>query len=272
MSMHTGLVVQMSDGPLFLISDVHAGALNPDSDQDAKRNLIELLKIVDHHNGRLIILGDLFDYWQESGNKTPRQLQGWVSLLADHVHKENPIFLITGNHDHWAGPALEDLGLVIVHDHIMVTSDGGQWLLIHGDGLPEEGLRLVRRGLNRRFRNPAFNALFRLLPFEARVSLMRAFSNYRKQRNVDRKEHRRIHDHLLKWLISSDFRGLVYGHTHEKDIRNIDGKYLVNTGTFFNGATVMVLDGQLPILTNVDELKSTLSAKLTYISHDGTRR
>ncbi len=257
---HKGLVVDVSDGPLFLISDLHAGALVPDLDLATRQQLVELLRIVDHQKGRLIILGDLFDYWQESGRKTPKQLQGWVDLLSEHVQRTNPVVLITGNHDHWAGPALERLGFVLVRDHVMVTTSGRPWLLIHGDGMPTEGsgLDLVRHGLNKKFRNPLYNALFRLLPFGARVRLMKAFSNSRKRRNVDKMEHQRIHDHLSRWLSASDFQGLVYGHTHEREIRNIDGKYLVNTGTFFGDATVMVLNGQNPVLTTLDELKSTL--------------
>jgi UDP-2,3-diacylglucosamine pyrophosphatase LpxH len=258
---HTGLVVDVSDGPLFLISDVHAGALDPGVDMVARNQLSKLLRLVNDSNGRLIILGDLFDFWQESHNSTPKQLDLWLGVFEQHSRSDTPTILITGNHDHWAGPALAKRGFIIVRDHVMVTTSTQPWLLLHGDGLPHEGLHLKRGGLNRKFRNPFFNALFRLLPMPSRVHIMRAFSNYRKQHGVDRAEHTRIYDHLSNWLKSSDFQGLVYGHTHEKDFRNIDGKYLVNTGTFFSDAAVMLLDGDHAVLTTVDELEPPFQPK-----------
>jgi UDP-2,3-diacylglucosamine pyrophosphatase LpxH len=271
-SYHTGLVVDWSDGPLYLISDLHAGALHRDVDLLTKQHLIDLLRIVDHSNGRLIILGDLFDYWQESSKATPKQLKSWLDLFAQHIQPTKPAILITGNHDHWAGPALARYGFVLVRDHVMVTTTGRPWLLIHGDGLPSDGLNLIRVGLNKKFRNPVYNVLFPLLPLSLRIYIMKAFSNYRKRRGVDKMEQRQIHNHLSNWLVSSDFQGLVYGHTHEKDLQDIDGKYLANTGTFFADGTVMIIDGTIPTMTTVDELKSTVSDKMTYISPDGTRR
>ena len=258
---HIGLAIDISEGPLFLISDVHAGALSQAEDDFAKRQFENLTTIVAESKGRLIILGDLFDYWQESGSRTPKPLNDWLIHL--HVLNKFPkkTILITGNHDHWAGAALAKYGFDIVRDHAMVTTPNGTWLLIHGDGLPNADLSLSRKGLNRHFRNPAFNTLFNLLPLAIRVSIMRAFSSYRKQRGIDKNEHAQTQLHLSKWLENHDFAGIVYGHTHIKGIRNLYDKYLVNAGTFFSDASVVLLSGTAPKLTTVDELKSMNLAK-----------
>lgn len=268
---HIGLVIDSSEGPIFLISDVHAGSLQPSTDVHSRVLLEELLLIVAQTNGRIIILGDLFDYWQESGLRTPKPLHLWLDIFDRNKHVTKPIILITGNHDHWAGDALSNCGIVLVRDHILITTIDKPWLLLHGDGLPTNELKLTRHGLNKQFRKPFFNLLFNLLPLGVRTSIMKAFSNYRKQHDHDYASNQRIDLHMSNWLQSHDFIGLVYGHTHHKNIRYIDGKYLANTGTFFTDGTVMMIDGITPTMTTVDELKSTLSAKMTYIIPDGTR-
>jgi UDP-2,3-diacylglucosamine pyrophosphatase LpxH len=268
----TGFVIDSSEGPIFLISDIHAGALEPTVDAYSKQMLDDLLQLVGKVNGRLIILGDLFDYWQESGHRTPKQLQSWLGIFSRYRQQSKQTVLITGNHDHWADTALSNIGFVLVHDHVMVTTKEGPWLLLHGDGLPTDELKLIRKGLNKQFRNPIYNAIFGILPLGIRVGIMRAFSYHRKQRGHDYKENQHIDNYLMDWLLNHDFLGVVYGHTHEKVLRNLDGKYLANTGTFYTDGTVMVIDGTTPIMTTVDELKSIDSAKMTYIMPDGTRR
>jgi len=271
-SAQTGLVINSAEGPLFLISDIHAGALSPKEDEFAKQKLEKLFQHVEQSDGRLIILGDLFDYWQESGHKTPKQLHTWLEIFDRYRRPSKPTVLITGNHDHWAGSALSYLGIVVVHDHVMLTTNDRPWLLLHGDGLPSDELKLVRKGLNKQFRNPYYNALFNVLPLRVRVRIMRAFSRYRKQRGHDHDDNQFIDAHLKKWLTLHDYLGVVYGHTHHKMMQNVNGKYLVNTGTFYSDGTVMIIDGTIPKMAIVDDLKSTDSVKMTYIMPDGTRR
>ncbi len=271
-SKQTGFVIDSAEGPLFLISDIHAGALSPSEDEDTKKKLEILLQHVDRSEGRLIILGDLFDYWQESGLKTPKQLHSWLDIFDSHRSSSKPTVLITGNHDHWAGSALSNLGMIVVRDHVMLATIDRPWLLLHGDGLPSNELKLVRKGLNKRFRNSCYNAFFNVLPLCVRVLIMRTFSNYRKKRGHDSDDNQFIDAHLRKWLTLHDFAGVVYGHTHSKMMQNINGKYLINTGTFYSDGTVMIIDGATLKMTTVDDLKSTESAKMTYITHDGTRR
>lgn len=252
-----GMVVDASEGPFFIISDIHAGALTPSQEQTALAHMRELSNYSLRVGGRLIILGDLFDYWQESGDRTPEQLKTWVNLLDEIRNLNKPTILITGNHDHWAGHALASKGVVVVRDHVLVTSSCRPWLLLHGDGLPVNGLQLHRKGLNKTFRNSTANALFRILPFQVRVALMRAFSMYRKERGHDADEHSTIVRHLQEWLRFHDFAGLAFGHTHVRGQWNIEGKHLVNTGTFYTDGCVMTLNDTSHLLTDVDALLTT---------------
>lgn len=251
-----GMVVDASDGPIFILSDIHAGALTPFKEQTAQTRLRKLSEHAARVGGRLIILGDLFDYWQESGNRTPKSLQTWVDLLDDIRNDRQPIILITGNHDHWAGPALANRGIVLVRDHVLVKTSDRPWLLLHGDGLPVDSLLLHRKGLNKKFRSPVANRFFRLLPLSVRVSIMRAFSVYRKERGHDHAENAFILGHLKQWLSRHDFAGLAFGHTHERGQWNIEGKHLVNTGTFYTDGCVMVLNDSTHSLADVDALLS----------------
>ena len=256
MSQHVdrGVVLDAADGPLYIISDIHAGALRADVELIVMAKLATLLEHVASMGGQLIVAGDLFDFWQESNSRVPRQLKAWLALFASCKVPSKPTIFITGNHDHWAGNALQNYGFTVIYDHVLILTSSKPWMVLHGDGLPSNDLKLVRKGLNQQFRKASNNTVFNLLPFEWRVFIMRAFSNYRRQRGLDHQENSRIQNHLADWLDTHDFLGVVFGHTHEAHFSEKNGKYLINTGTFSSDGTTLVIRDTIPTMTNVDRL------------------
>lgn len=243
--------------PTFLISDVHVGAFGPDDDRRLRQKMALLLDYVHASGGRLVVLGDLFDYWQHSGSRYPLEFRPWLRLFESHHQKSRPTILLTGNHDHWAGGPLEDAGFALVADHVAASAGGGLYLLLHGDGLPGPDLSLKRHGLNAKFRNPAYNRLFATLPLAVRIQWMRAFSAQRRQRQHSADEAEQTENAMIQWLRRSDYTGLVFGHTHAASQRNIGRQIVVNLGTFFGDECVGMLTDNGFRLTHLHQIEAT---------------
>ena len=263
------LALDASEQPLFLLSDVHAGSFSYDREVQIRQRLDIVYKAADQVDGRVVILGDLFDYWQESSSFVPDRLQDWVDFF-DRQHKSlTDTVLLTGNHDHWAGSVLSGRGFALVDDHIAVYTRDAVYFLLHGDGIPDENLKLSRSGLNAQFRKSSNNRIFRLLPIRFRTAVMRRFSSYRKRREEDADEALLVEEKLAQWLQKTSYDGVIWGHTHKLLRRNIGDKLMLNLGTFYDDECVVVISNDGIRITNVDQLMDHVSTDKPYIRVDG---
>lgn len=260
---YSNLTIDLDQNPLFLISDLHAGAHNPNLEFLTRKKLETLTRIVHQENGQLIILGDLFDYWHESNNESPPCLSDWTLFLKQLHTFRRPTILLTGNHDHWASTKMSELGFILVQDSIILHSSHSKWFLIHGDGLPDDQGQLIRSGFNKIFRDPTVNKYFDHLPFRLRVYLMKSFSQYRRYRIEADDNHFQDSHYIENWLKKSPFNGLVFGHTHQAYYKEIDRQFLVNLGTFYSDSLVMTIQSKSHKVSTLDELinnyRSTVS-------------
>jgi UDP-2,3-diacylglucosamine hydrolase len=251
---YVNLSIDIDHGPLFLISDLHAGAHQPLIELQTQQNLEALASWVHHHNGQLLILGDLFDYWHESKHRTPPCLSHWTTFFKQLHTRFQASILLTGNHDHWASTALSDLGFIVVEDTITLKSNDSKWLLIHGDGLPDHNLNLHRSGFNKLFRDPTVNVWFNRLPFQLRLHLMKSFSQYRRYRLHNDNDHKFERNYLETWLKESSYKGLVYGHTHHVLYQEFNHQVLINLGTFYSEPHVLTIHQENHRLSTLNDL------------------
>lgn len=97
---------------------------------------------------RVIILGDLFDFWFEYKHVI---FSGYFEVLrafAELRERDVELHLVCGNHDFWAGRFLEErLGFTIHREPVTMDFGGKRVLLCHGDGLnPRDwGYRIYKR-------------------------------------------------------------------------------------------------------------------------------
>ena len=123
--------------PFFLISDLHLGAGgNRDNFEDRKRGpeLDSFLEMVRTRNGQLIILGDLFEFWQFSMGEVLRYRQP----LLKKLDAMGAVYVI-GNHDYdlWdlhvahamQGPSTFTKRIA---EWLSITAHGKKYLLMHG--------------------------------------------------------------------------------------------------------------------------------------------
>ena len=138
----------MPSGPVFLISDVHLGAIPRETEEAFRRWLLH----VKASGSRLIINGDLFDFWFEYRSVILSRHVRVLALLADLVEAGVPVLAMGGNHDWWGGDFLRsDIGVDFHQEPVRIRVKGKSVLLAHGDGLGAGDLgyrmlRLVLRG------------------------------------------------------------------------------------------------------------------------------
>ena len=138
----------MPSGPVFLISDVHLGAVSRETEEAFRRWLLH----VKESGSRLIINGDLFDFWFEYHSVILSRHVRVLGLLADLVEAGVPVLAMGGNHDWWGGDFLRsDIGVDFHQEPVRIRVKGKSVLLAHGDGLGAgdlgyRTLRLVLRG------------------------------------------------------------------------------------------------------------------------------
>ena len=231
------------------ISDIHLGT--PGCQADA---LLEFLRDVE--SDTLFLVGDIVDGWQL--RKTwywPQAHNDVVQKLLRKARKGTRVIFIPGNHDEFARRYLHhNFGGIEVHDEwVHETADGrrlwvlhgdlfdgviqcARWLAYVGDSLYEFTLRL-NRWFNRaraRLGLPYWSlSKYLKLKVKRAVSYVGDF-----EAAVAREARKR------------GLQGVVCGHIHHAEMREIDGILYCNDGDWVESLTALVehADGRLEIL------------------------
>ncbi|MBP6852361.1 MAG: UDP-2,3-diacylglucosamine diphosphatase [Rhodoferax sp.] len=231
------------------ISDLHLGTPGCQADE-----LLAFLK--SHHSEHLYLVGDIVDGWQLRRRWFwPQSHNDVVQKLLKRARKGCRIVFVPGNHDEFARQftGLHFGGIEVARDAVHVTADGrrlwvvhgddfdaviqsAKWLAFVGDNLYEITLRLNRH-LNRlrgRLGLPYWS-LSAYLKHKVKSAL-----NYvtEFETAVAREARQRGHD------------GVVCGHIHRAEMREIDGTLYCNDGDWVESRTALVehLDGRLELL------------------------
>lgn len=97
---------------------------------------------------RLIVLGDVFDFWFEYRHAIFSEYFDVLRAFAELRDAGVDLHLVCGNHDFWAGHFLRDhLGFHIYQSSVLLDFDGRRAWLAHGDGLNprDRGYRVYKR-------------------------------------------------------------------------------------------------------------------------------
>ena len=233
----------------IFISDLHMGT--PGFQAQA---LLDFLRA--HPSDNLYLVGDIVDGWQLRRKWFwPQAHNDVVQKLLRRARKGCRVIYVPGNHDEFARGFIGHRfgGIEVVEEAVHVTADGrrlwvihgdyfdavvqcAKWLAYVGDNLYEFTLRLTRH-LNRvraRFGLPYWS-LSSYLKHKVKSAL-----NYVTDFEVAvaREARRRGHD------------GVVCGHIHRAEIRDIDGVLYCNDGDWVESRTALVEhdDGRLELL------------------------
>jgi UDP-2,3-diacylglucosamine hydrolase len=230
-------------GPsIYLASDVHLGVAPPETE----RAFLSWLEHCGTEASRVIINGDLFDFWFEYRSVIPRGHTRILGALSSLVDSGVPVLLMGGNHDWWGGDFLTtEIGVEFLQKPTVLELQGRKTLLAHGDGVGSGDLgyrllRLVLRGAPTRF-------AFRWLHPDVgawvarRVSVTGAHPGGNSAKQAARSEF------LERWATdklaaSPDLDLVVLGHTHVPVLKEVfPGRHYLNAGDWLVNKSYAVL-------------------------------
>jgi UDP-2,3-diacylglucosamine hydrolase len=152
------IIPPVSDERVVVVGDAHLGYAGS-GDEEAFQ---EFLEAVPSLGTRLLVTGDLFDFWFEYRSVIPRRPFRTLARLAALKDRGVAIEVFGGNHDRWGGDFWEkDLGIPFHREGVDLALAGRKAWVHHGDGLVEQ--KLGGKIIHRVTRNPLTIMVFSLL-------------------------------------------------------------------------------------------------------------
>ena len=235
----------------LFFSDAHLDA-NAGMEGRTGRFIRFLRRIDPTQTERIVLLGDLFDFWFEYKHVI---FSGYFDVLrafADLRDAGVEMHFVCGNHDFWAGRFLSDnLDFIIHKDAAVLELAGKRVLMVHGDGVNKSdwGYRVYKRFARAR----PIVWLFSLLHPDWAMAIARAVSHgSRSLSQVDDiaagSEARALREFAREQLASGGVDVVICGHSHhpvceEHPTPDGAGLYL-NTGDWLLHQSYVVWDGQ----------------------------
>ncbi len=231
--------------PVYFISDIHLGApsLKPEFEEKRKTALLKFMDMVEKNGSRMIIVGDLFDFWYEYKSVVPKAFFWLYAKLACMVENGVPIDYIAGNHDFYLGEFFSKyLGLRIYQDGFSEKIGGKNFLVIHGDGLAlrDSGYRMLKKILRGRL----VRSLIKWIHPDIGFSLARLFS--KKSREYTTSKDFGETDGMLLFAenkVKEGYDVVVMGHNHVPKFERFGNGIYVNLGDWLGNFTYGIFDG-----------------------------
>lgn len=252
----------------IILSDVHLGTPHCKIDE-----VNDFLKYTDCE--RLILNGDIIDGWQlKRSGKWKTSDSRFVRLILKKMEKQNTeVIYLRGNHDDVLRRflPLNFSKLQFCEDYILKTQQG-KYLVLHGDvfdlvtthmkflsHIGDFGYQWLLRcnRLYSRWWRCQGKGEFSLSKYiKGRVKSAVSFiSNYEEQ--------------LVKLAKSRGCDGVMCGHIHSADDKQIDGVHYLNSGDWVESKTAIVehFDGRLELIT-YDDFRAQLNHQIFQVNLD----
>jgi UDP-2,3-diacylglucosamine hydrolase len=229
---------------LYIFSDAHLGAGPPEKEKRKNKRIHELIAQVRRDGDRLVILGDLFDFWFEYKNAIPKDNHDILVLLRNLTLDGMPVDYVSGNHDFWMGDFFQNqMGITVHRDFVDLVYAGKKLHLIHGDGLApaDRGYRVLKLIL----RNPLCFWLYRHLPPDWAIPLAKTVSGSSREHTARRDHHFAIdYENYAQGKLGEGYDFVAIGHLHLPIYKEFGTGIYINTGDFINHFSYARLDGQ----------------------------
>jgi UDP-2,3-diacylglucosamine pyrophosphatase LpxH len=231
------------------LSDIHLGTRGCKAEY-----LIDFLR---HNDATTIYLvGDIVDGWRlRKSWYWPQTHNDVVQKLLRMVRKGSRVIYVPGNHDEWLRPyaLLHFGGVEVLDEAVHITADGRRLLVIHGDifdTVVKHAKWLAALGDNAYTValcvNRHFNLLRRKLGYE-----YWSLSAYLKLKVKNAVQYiGSFAEALSDEARKRGLDGVVCGHIHHAEIRELDGILYCNDGDWVESCTALVehFDGRLEII------------------------
>jgi UDP-2,3-diacylglucosamine pyrophosphatase LpxH len=235
------------------ISDVHLGTKDCKAEQ-----LNNFLK--NNSCETLYLIGDIIDAWKIQQNrwKWKQSHTNVIRRILGHAKRDTRVVYIAGNHDEFLRPLLQ---YNIAFGHVEIVNqtehlgiDGKRYLLTHGDLF--DGITRLAPWISF-LGDRAYDVV---LSLNTRFNWLRhrmgfgywSLSKYLKQRVKKAVDFMFQFEHnLAAYCKKRGFDGVICGHIHHAEIKEIDGVVYMNDGDWVESMTALVEhhDGRWEIVT-----------------------
>ncbi|MEW5795574.1 MAG: UDP-2,3-diacylglucosamine diphosphatase [Candidatus Zixiibacteriota bacterium] len=227
---------------LYVFSDAHLGCDSPPQEAEKVAKLGELCALVRKDGDRLVILGDLFDFWFEYKHAIPKEHTDVLLMLRDLVKRGIRIDYVSGNHDFWMDDYFErQIGLFLHRDKLDLKHAGLRFHMTHGDGLAraDRGYRVLKRVL----RNPVNVWLYRKLPPDWAIPLAKWVSGSSRD-HTSKRDHTFAPDYeqYAESKLREGYDVVMIGHLHIPTHKKLGAGIYVNTGDFIRHFSYVRVD------------------------------
>lgn len=204
---------------------------------------MRFLTTVAENGSRLVIVGDLFDFWYEYKYVVPKNYFWLYAKFMEMVRSGICMNYVAGNHDFFPGKFFsEALGLSVFPNGFSEEIGGKKFLVIHGDGLAlkDSGYRMLKKILGNRLVRSAIRWIHPDIGF----SLAKAFSK-RSREYTSNKDFGETDGMMLfaERKISEGYDFVVMGHNHLPKVEHFGRGVYVNLGDWLENFTYAIFDG-----------------------------
>lgn len=217
--------------------------------------LLDFLKHTE--SDTLYLVGDIIDGWQLKGKWFwPQSHNDVIQKLLRKCRQGTRVIYVPGNHDSFARHYVEQNfgGIEVVEETEHVTADGRRLWILHGDrfdGVVQFAPWLAYVGDHLYTVALTFNMW--LNNARARMGLgYWSLSQYLKQKVKNAVSYiSAFEDAVMQEARKNNYDGVVCGHIHKAEIREVDGILYCNDGDWVESMTALVEheDGSLHIVT-----------------------
>ena len=226
----------------IFVSDVHLGT------KDCKAG--QLNNFLKHNScDTLYLVGDIIDAWKIQQNRWrwKQSHTNVVRRVLGHAKRGTRVVFIAGNHDEFLRPMIPygfSFGLVEIHNQIEhIGADGKHYLVVHGDlfdGITRLAPWIAFLG-DKAYDfvlelNNKFNWIRRRMGF-GYFSLSK-FLKYKVKKAVDFVF--KFEENLAAYCKKRGYDGVICGHIHHAEIKEINGVMYMNDGDWVESCTALV--------------------------------
>ncbi len=227
---------------VVVVGDAHLGT----ADLRDEEAFHELLDSVPQIGTRLVVMGDLFDFWFEYQAVIPRRPFRTLAKLAILVEKGIPVEVFGGNHDRWGGSFwAEDLKIPFYREGTGLMLAGRQAWVHHGDGLAEQKLggKLIHRITRSRLTISAFKALHPDFAFKLADRLSGGLAEANKTDEAMDESATAQERYARAVLMARPELGVVMlAHTHRQRVVEVEpGRFYLNAGQWMVDRQYLVI-------------------------------
>ncbi len=239
----------------IFLSDIHLGTRACQAGR--------LLSFLRHYESEhLYLVGDIVDFWAMSrGIYWSRQQNTVIQKVLKRARHGTQVVFVPGNHDEalreYVGTSFGDIQLV--QEHIHVTADGKRYAVLHGDEFDQ---------VTRYHRwvavlgDVSYNLLVRLNTWLSLARRTLGISGYWSLAGYAKRKVKGavsfiydFEDSVMRAVRDRGLDGVICGHIHSAELRDIDGLTYMNCGDWVDSCTAIVEhhDGRMELINWIGE-------------------